>query len=163
MKIGVMSDTHGYLNDKVFKYFADCDEVWHAGDIGVNVIDDLVAFKMVRAVHGNIDDFSIVSQYPEDNVFACEGLKVWITHIGGHQPKYTGRVLDKLAVVKPDILVCGHSHLLCIKRDHEHGFLYINPGAAGRYGIQKVSTLVRFEVKGASISNMEVIELAGQR
>jgi putative phosphoesterase len=160
MKIGVISDTHGYLPDKVFKYFADCDEIWHAGDIGNNVIDALAAFKTVRAVYGNIDDIAIVSKYPEDNVFMCESLKVWITHIGGRPQKYVSRVADKLSSVRPDIFVCGHSHILCVQRDYINRVLYINPGAAGKIGIHKVSTLLKFEINGANISNMEVIELA---
>lgn len=158
MNIGVLSDTHGYLDSRIFKYFDKCDEIWHAGDIGDNVLPKLNEFKPTRAVSGNIDNKNIGCI--TDNIFKCEGLKTWLTHIGGRPPYYNNRIIKNLPIIKPDILVCGHSHILHIQKDHSEKLLYINPGAAGKRGIHKVSTLVRFKVSNTTISDMEVIELA---
>ena len=160
MSIGILSDTHGYLDTRVFKYFAECDQLWHAGDIGENVAEQLSAFKKLKAVYGNIDSSEVRSLYPQDEVFACQGLKVWITHIAGRPNKYVSDVETKIKAIKPSILVCGHSHILCIKYDTANKLLYINPGAAGKYGIHTVATLVRCEINNSKISNMEVIQLS---
>lgn len=161
MKIGIISDTHGYLDEKVFKYFEHCDEIWHAGDIGtVEVLEALHNFKPVRAVYGNIDGQELRTLCPEATRFHCEELKVWMTHIGGKPPRYQPEIRKGLVKHKPDIFVCGHSHILMIKTDTAHNnVLYINPGAAGKNGFHKVKTLVRFEVNGKKISDMQVIEL----
>ena len=161
MKIGLLSDTHGWLDERVFHYFEDCDEVWHAGDIGtLVVIEQLAAFKPIRAVHGNIDGQDIRMTYPQDQHFECEGLQVWMTHIGGKPPRYTPTVLSQLQQKVPDIFVCGHSHILRVMHDAQHPpLLYLNPGAAGREGFHKVRTLLRFEIKDRQVRDMQAIEL----
>lgn len=164
MKIGLLSDTHGWLDERVFHHFEACDEIWHAGDIGtLTVIEQLAAFKPVRAVHGNIDGQNIRITYPQDQYFECEGLQVWMTHIGGKPPRYTPVVLGQLQQKVPDIFVCGHSHILRVMHDAQHPpLLYLNPGAAGREGFHKVRTLLRFEIKDRQIQDLQAIEL-GQR
>lgn len=160
MKIGLLSDTHGHLDPKVFKYFDACDEVWHAGDIGTGVLEQLVDFKPTRAVYGNIDGHDIRIVCPEHAKFRCEELKVWITHIGGTPPRYNPKIKKALSLTPPDIFICGHSHILKIMRDPKiNNLLYINPGAAGIHGFHKVKTLVRFEVTGKEVKDMQVIEL----
>src|SRR5687768_8471923 len=140
MKIGLLSDTHSYLDPRVFEYFSRCDEVWHAGDIGdPALIDQLENFKPVRAVFGNIDDQSLQLRFPEDLRFTCEGVDVWITHIGGVPPQYNPRVKKILKSKPPDIFICGHSHILRVKRDPDlNNMLYINPGAAGNHGFHTI-------------------------
>lgn len=161
MKIGLLSDTHSHLDPKVFTYFKDCDELWHAGDIGdIRLMAELERFKTVRAVFGNIDDKTIQSRFPEDLRFFCEELDVWITHIGGSPSKYNARVKKVLTEKAPDLFICGHSHILSIKRDANfNNMLYLNPGAAGNEGFHKIKTIVRFEVHEKKIEKMEVIEL----
>ena len=161
MKVGLLSDTHSYLDPKVFDYFKECDEVWHGGDIGdATVINDLEKFKPVRAVFGNIDDKEMQVRFPEDLWFNCEGLIIWMTHIGGAPPNYNPRIKKILKDRVPDIFICGHSHILRIKKDPNYkNMLYLNPGAAGNHGFHHIKTLVRFEVVGKEIKNMEVIEL----
>ncbi len=161
MKIGLLADTHGWLDDRVFHYFKDCDELWHAGDIGtLEVATKLAAFKPFRAVHGNIDGQDIRISYAQDQHFVCEGLKVWMTHIGGKPPFYTPTVLTALQQKIPDIFVCGHSHILRVMRDPKHPpLLYLNPGAAGMYGFHQVRTLLRFTLQDKRISHMQAIEL----
>jgi putative phosphoesterase len=161
MKIGLLSDTHGFLDPKIFDHFSQCDEIWHAGDIGdPQVAEDLDNFKPLRAVHGNIDNKDIQIRYPEDLFFICDALSVWITHIGGTPPGYNPRIKKMLQANTPDIFICGHSHILKITKDPAHmGMLYINPGAAGNHGFHHTKTLVRFEISGKEIKNMEVIEI----
>ena len=147
-RIGVLSDTHGVLAPQVFEFFKDCDELWHAGDIGPGVLDELRGFKEVRAVWGNCDSFSLHYELEERLFFVCEGLRVLMTHIGGwpgHSPYELRRALE---LAKPDIFVCGHSHILRVMYDKEYDFLHINPGAAGRQGFHQKSTLVRFVIDG---------------
>lgn len=159
-RIGVLSDTHGYLDEKIYDYFSGCDEIWHAGDIGsVEVASQLRQFKPLRAVYGNIDGTELRAAFPQDVHFPCEGMHVWMTHIGGRPPRYAPRILKELKVQSPDIFVCGHSHILRISKDDTWNMLYLNPGAAGRQGFHKVRTLVRFSVAETKIENMEVIEL----
>jgi hypothetical protein len=161
MKIGLLSDTHSFLDNRVFDYFQNCDEVWHAGDIGdVRAADELEKFKPVRAVYGNIDSKDLQIRYPEDLWFACEGFTIWMTHIGGAPPNYNPRVKKILKTRTPDIFICGHSHILRIKKDEKlNNMLYINPGAAGNHGFHLVKTLVRFELIKKEIKNLEVIEI----
>ncbi|HMG91793.1 MAG TPA: metallophosphoesterase family protein [Chryseolinea sp.] len=161
MKIGLLSDTHSYLDPKVFTHFIGCDEIWHAGDIGDTAIaTELKSFKPLRAVFGNIDNKELQSKFPEDLKFKCEGINVFITHIGGTPPKYNHRVMPLLKEYGPDLFICGHSHILCIKRDPQlNNMLFVNPGAAGNHGFHRMKTLVRFRVDDKKISNMEVIEL----
>jgi putative phosphoesterase len=161
MKIGLLSDTHSWLDDQVFHYFKDCDELWHAGDIGhPAVAKKLATFKPLRAVHGNIDDQDIRKQYPKNLRFVCEGLQVWMMHIGGKPPLYTPGILTPLSKNPPDIFVCGHSHILRVMHDPKHPpLLYLNPGAAGREGFHQVRTLLRFMLQDKKISHMQAIEL----
>lgn len=161
MKIGLLSDTHGYLDENIFTHFETCDEIWHAGDIGdITLIDKLAAFKPVRAVYGNIDGQDIRLTYPKDQRFVCESLHIWITHIGGYPPRYNPAVLAALQQNTPDIFICGHSHILKVMPDRVHGnLLHINPGAAGKHGFHHIRTVVRFEITSKKVSKMEVIEL----
>jgi putative phosphoesterase len=161
MKIGLLSDTHSYLDENVFKHFDSCDEIWHAGDIGgVTLANDLEKFKPLRAVYGNIDEKDLQIRFPEDLFFMCEGLSVWMTHIGGAPTRYTPRVKKLLTDKIPDIFICGHSHILRVRRDPKYGnMLYINPGAAGNQGFHHIKTIMRIDIIGKEIKNMEVIEL----
>ncbi|MEX2235163.1 MAG: metallophosphoesterase family protein [Cyclobacteriaceae bacterium] len=161
MKIGLLSDTHGYFDPKIFEHFRNCDEVWHGGDIGdIEIVERLESFKPLRAVYGNIDDKDIQIRFPEDLFFNCEQVSVWITHIGGAPPRYNPRIKKILHSRVPDIFICGHSHILRIAKDPAYGgMLYINPGAAGNQGFHHTKTLVRFEISGKEVRDMEVIEI----
>jgi len=161
VKIGLISDTHSYLDPKVLDYFEDCDEIWHAGDIGNStIVQSLEKVKPVRAVFGNIDTKDLQTLYPEDLWFSCEGLSIWMTHIGGAPPNYNPRIKKILKERIPDIFICGHSHILRVKKDPNYrNMLYLNPGAAGNHGFHTIKTIIRFEIKKASIINMEAIEL----
>ena len=160
MRIGLLSDTHGHLDDRIFQYFEECDEIWHAGDIGTaEVSEKLAAYRPFKAVYGNVDGGQLRIQFPEDLWFDCESVSVWITHIGGYPPKYNRRTKEILKERTPDLFICGHSHILKVMHDKERGLLHINPGAAGLQGFHKIRTLVRFDINSAKISNLEVIEL----
>jgi putative phosphoesterase len=159
-RIGLISDTHSYLDPRVAEHFADCHEIWHAGDIGdMTVIDELEKLKPVRAVSGNIDDKTIQARYPEDLWLEVEGFTILITHIAGAPPNYNPRLKKILKERTPDILICGHSHILKIMRDKNRNLIFINPGAAGQQGFHHMRTLVRFTLHQKEILNMEVIEL----
>lgn len=160
MKIGLISDTHSYLDPTVFEHFKNVDEVWHAGDIGdAAVVEALENFKPLRAVYGNIDDKSVQARLLEDAWFICEGFNIWMTHIGGAPPNYNPRIKKILKQKVPDIFICGHSHILKIKKDPSYNMLYLNPGAAGNHGFHLMKTLIRFELNKKEIKKMEVIEL----
>lgn len=160
MKIGLISDTHGYLDPIIFKHFESCDEVWHAGDIGdKSLMNELNKFKPVRAVFGNIDNQEIRQLYPEDLWFKCEGLNIWMTHIGGAPPNYNPRIKKILKEKIPDVFICGHSHILRVKKDEKLNMLYINPGAAGNHGFHSIKTIIRMEILSSRITKLEVIEL----
>ena len=161
MKIGLISDTHGFLDPKVFEHFGNCDEIWHGGDFGdMAVAKALEDFKPLRGVYGNIDNKDLQSRFPEDLWFDCGGLKIWMTHIGGAPPRYNPRIKKLLTTQVPDIFICGHSHILRVARDPSYGgMLYINPGAAGNQGFHYMKTLVRFEIEEKEVKNLEVIEL----
>jgi len=160
MKIGLISDTHSYLDKTVFEHFKDVDEIWHAGDMGAHtVMDDLEAFKSVKAVWGNIDDTEMRHRYPEHNRFNCEGLDVWITHIGGYPGRYSSRVRTLLKEDPPGLFICGHSHILKVMPDKKLGLLHMNPGAAGHHGFHHMRTLLRFDIEEGRVKNLEVIEL----
>lgn len=159
-KIGLLSDTHSTLDPKVFKYFEEVDEIWHAGDIGdMEVIKKLEAFKPLRAVYGNIDSGTVRTTFPLDLRFDCEGMDVWITHIGGYPGRYNKRVREIMAENPPDLFICGHSHILKVMPDKKHDLLHINPGACGIHGFHKVKTIIRFSIDGGKITGLEVIEL----
>lgn len=160
MNIGLLSDTHSVLDSNVFEHFKGCDEIWHAGDIGdVEVADRLGKFKPLRAVFGNIDDKNLQARFPEDLWFDCEGMKIWITHIGGAPPNYNPRIKKILKERVPDIFICGHSHILRVKKDDKLNMLYINPGAAGNHGFHTMKTIIRMQIADAKIKKIEVIEL----
>lgn len=161
MKIGLLSDTHGYLDEAVFRNLDDCDELWHAGDIGESAIyGQLTSFKPLMAVYGNIDGQSIRVTCPEDLWFEREGLLVWMTHIGGYPPRYNSRVKKILQERQPQIFVCGHSHILKVMRDPKRGnMLCLNPGAVGRQGFHKLRTMLKFELHQGKVANMHVVEL----
>lgn len=159
-KIGLLSDTHGFLDDKVFEHFKDCDEVWHAGDIGtVEVADRLAAFKPLRAVYGNIDGDKLRVMFKQHERWMCEGVNVWMTHIGGYPGKYAREVKPEIFMHPPKLFISGHSHILKVMYDKKLGTLHINPGAEGKYGFHNVRTLVCFEIDGTDIRNLEVIEI----
>ena len=161
MKIGLLSDTHSYLDPKVLEHFSQCDEIWHAGDIGdPGVLTELASVKPLRAVHGNIDDKDLRVSWPEDYWVKIEGVLVLMTHIGGTPPRYNPRVKKLLAEKMPRLFICGHSHMLKVDRDPSlSNMLFVNPGAAGNHGFHYMRTIVRFEVLKGEIRNMEVIEL----
>ncbi len=159
-KIGLLSDTHSTLDPKVFHYFEEVDEIWHAGDIGnMEVIEKLEAFKPLRAVYGNIDGGKLRTEFPIDLRFDCEGMDVWITHIGGYPGRYNKRVREIMASNPPDLFICGHSHILKVIPDKKHNLLHINPGACGVHGFHKVKTIIRFNIDQAKIIDLQVIEL----
>jgi putative phosphoesterase len=159
-KIGLISDTHGYLDDAVFKYFDDRDEIWHAGDFGdIALADKLAAFKPLKGVYGNIDGNDIRSVYPEDLKFKCEDLSVWMTHIGGYPDKYSPRVKKEIYTKPPGLFISGHSHILKVVYDKKIQCLHINPGAAGKYGWHKKRTLIRFCISEEKIHTLDVVEL----
>lgn len=160
IKIGLISDTHDYLDGAVFRHFEHCDEIWHAGDFGTAAIADaLKAFKPLRGVYGNIDGHDIRSVYPETVTWSCEEIKVLMIHIGGYPPKYNARSKALIKENHPQLFISGHSHILKIMYDDAVNCLHINPGAAGKEGWHKVRTLVRFEIDGKDMRNCEVIEL----
>ncbi len=160
-KILLLSDTHSFIDDQILKYVNQADEVWHAGDIGnLNVTDTLKKHKPLRAVYGNIDDKDARAEFKEDEIFELEQMRVFITHIGGYPGKYKPRVRDIIAMRKPSIFICGHSHILKVQYDEKYNVLHLNPGAAGKHGFHKVRTMLRFELDSGNIKNLEIIELA---
>jgi len=162
-QIGLISDTHNYLDNAVFKHFEKCDEIWHAGDFGsAGLIDKLKAFKPLKGVYGNIDGNDIRSQFPEMLCWNCEDVKVLMIHIGGYPPKYNSKSKILLAQYQPRLLISGHSHILKIMYDDKLKCLHMNPGAAGKQGWQKVRTLIRFVIEGDNIRNCQVIELGNK-
>lgn len=162
-RIGLLSDTHGYFDERLFNYFEKCDEIWHAGDIGnVETMHKIAAFKPLKAVYGNIDGFEIRTEYPKHLRFTCEEVNVWITHIGGYPEKYDISVRDSLRRHPPDLFITGHSHILKVMYDKKLKLLHINPGAAGKYGFHKIRTAVRFTITGSQIKGLEVIELGAR-
>ncbi len=160
-KIGILSDTHGYWDERFALHFASCDEIWHAGDIGsLEIINKLEALKPVRAVLGNIDGYPVRLQCPKNLRFKIEDVDVWLTHIGGYPGRYTPEVREELFRNPPQLFVCGHSHILKVQYDHTLKLLHINPGAAGKQGFHAIRTLVRFVIDGKEMKDLEVIELA---
>lgn len=160
MKIGLLSDTHGWLDPKIVKFFESCEEVWHCGDIGdMSVSDHLAGTFNLRAVHGNIDGGELRHMFSEILVFECEGVKTMMTHIGGYPGHYDSKIREVLFREHPKLFVCGHSHILKVMYDKSLGCLHINPGAAGKYGFHKVRTAVRFVLNAGNIKDLEVLEL----
>jgi len=156
----LLSDTHSHIDERIIHYASMADEIWHAGDIGtIKVTDDLKQLKPLRAVYGNIDDAEIRKEFPLNNRFICEGVDVWITHIGGYPGKYSPAVRDAIKANPPKLFICGHSHILKVMNDNNLGLLHMNPGAAGKHGFHKKRTMLRFELSAGEIKNLEVIEL----
>lgn len=160
-RIGLISDTHSYLDSKVFEYFEHVDEVWHAGDFGnVEIAHQLEQIAPLRGVYGNIDGQDVRGQYPYSNRFKIEGVEVWMVHIGGNPGRYSLPIRKEMEQNPPDLFICGHSHILKIARDPDNRkLLFINPGAAGRHGFHTERTLVRFSIDKGKISDVEVINL----
>lgn len=159
-RIGVISDTHSYIDPKILGHLENCDEIWHAGDIGsIEVLEKLESIAPVKAVYGNIDGQSIRLAAPEIQQFQIAGKKVLMMHIAGYPNRYNSRAVELIKSTKPDIFVCGHSHILKIIYDRKYNHLHINPGAAGKHGFQKVRTLVRFNIDKGKIGGMEVVEM----
>ena len=179
-RIGLISDTHDYLDDAVFEHFKNCDEVWHAGDFGnIELVNGLTSRltmlkndgvihgqtgrqTIVRGVYGNIDGKEIRSIYPEQLVFMCEDVKVMMRHIGGYPPSYNPETKKELLIHQPNLFISGHSHILKIMYDDKLNCLHMNPGAAGKQGMHKMRTLIRFVIDGKEIRDCEVIELGGR-
>ena len=160
MKILLLSDTHSYIDDRILEYAKNADEIWHAGDFGnLEVIDELKKAGALRGVFGNIDEAKIRAEFPEINIFECEKVKVVMIHIGGYPNKYAPRVKQILKEEKPQIFISGHSHILKVMYDKELEILHLNPGAAGKHGWHKMRTMLRFEINGKKIENLEVVEL----
>lgn len=159
-KILLLSDTHSYLDDTILKYARQADEIWHAGDIGtMEIIDTLSHIRPTRAVFGNIDDHGLQREFPENDRFLCEGVDVWMTHIGGYPPKYNVRTRDEIKRNPPKLFICGHSHILKVMWDKNLGLLHMNPGACGKHGFHQVRTMLRFVIDGTVIKDLEVVEL----
>ena len=159
MRIGVLSDTHGFLLPPLLDFFKPCDELWHAGDIGnLETLQKLQAFKPLRAVYGNIDGQAIRRECPETAVFSVEGLKVCMTHIGGYPGHYTPLGQQLIRTQRPGLFVSGHSHILKVFNDQRHNLLFINPGSASRFGHHVRLTFLRLEINGTQLSNLEIYD-----
>jgi putative phosphoesterase len=159
-RIGLISDTHDYLDETIFEHFKNCDEVWHVGDFGSEGLAKRIKEKKrLKGVYGNIDGQDIRSEFPELLVFMCEGVKVMMKHIGGYPPKYNPETKKEILIHRPQLFISGHSHILKIMYDDKLNCLHMNPGAAGKQGWQKVRTIIRFVIDGAEMKDAEVIEL----
>jgi hypothetical protein len=158
-KIGLLSDTHAYIDEKVMNFLNECDEVWHAGDIGnIETADRISKVKSLKAVYGNIDGPDVRVVYPKVQFFTCENVKVLMTHIGGYPGKYEKTMKETIEKLKPNLFISGHSHILKVIYDKKNELLHINPGASGKSGMHKLVTAVRFEIDGAEIKNLEIFE-----
>lgn len=162
-RIGLLSDTHGWLDPRLREHFATCDEIWHAGDIGsLAVTDELQRWfpeKPLRAIVGNIDDAAARRVFPEDLRFDLEGVRVWITHIGGRPPRYDKAVAEALRKDAPTLFICGHSHICLVQSDKALNMLYMNPGACGKHGWHQLRTVLRFTIAAGQLKDLEVVEL----
>jgi putative phosphoesterase len=174
-KIGLISDTHGWLDQQVLHHFQDCDEIWHAGDFGTISIAERLAGKTIsdsssvepslsvatrlRGVYGNIDGPDVRVVYPEKLHFNCEDVRVFMTHIGGHPARYAPGIKKEILETKPNLFICGHSHILKVIFDEKLNCLHINPGAAGRQGWHVMRTIIRLVIDGSNMKDCEVIEL----
>ncbi|MEC7085044.1 MAG: metallophosphoesterase family protein [Bacteroidota bacterium] len=159
-KILLLSDTHGHVDDHIMKYVKESDEVWHAGDIGTTQVTDTISnLKPLRAVFGNIDNHELRLSFPDELLFECEDINIYMTHIGGRPGRYSKGISEKIKSLKPKIFICGHSHILKIQFDKVNQLLFINPGAIGKHGFHKVRTMVRFVIDKSDIKNMQVIEV----
>ena len=159
-KILLLSDTHSHIDDRIIFYAEQADEIWHAGDIGlISVTDALKKIKPLKAVFGNIDDHEVRKEFPLNQRFFCEGVDVWITHIGGYPGKYSPAIREEIKKNPPKLFICGHSHILKVMNDKTLNLLHMNPGAAGKHGFHKKRTMLRFKIEDERIFDLEVIEL----
>ena len=162
-KILLLSDTHSHIDDTILKYVNQADEVWHAGDVGdLKVTDTLKSLKPLQAVYGNIDNDKARIEFPLHNRFMCEEVDVWITHIGGYPGKYNQAIRVEIQKNPPKLFICGHSHILKVQFDKKLNLLHLNPGACGIYGFHQVRTMLRFEIDGNKIQNLEIVELGNR-
>lgn len=162
-KIGLLSDTHSFWDEKFYTYFKECDEIWHTGDVGsMEVLNRLRTITVLRAVYGNIDNKEIRWELPETLRFTLEGVDILIKHIGGYPGKYDRSICQQLQDNPPKLFISGHSHLTKVKYDPQLQLLHLNPGAAGVYGFHQVRTLMRFELDKGNIQNLEIIELGNR-
>jgi uncharacterized protein len=160
LKIGLIADTHGYLDEQVFRIFEPCTEIWHAGDFGnIEVAEKLAAFRPLTGVYGNIDGNDVRQVYPEIQRFDREGINVMMIHIGGYPPRYNPAVLKILRANPPQLFISGHSHILKVMSDNKINCLHMNPGAAGKQGWHVMRTVIRFDIDNGQVKNCEVIEL----
>ena len=160
-KICILSDSHSHIDKNIIKYVKNCDEIWHAGDIGdIKVSDELKKHSFLRAVYGNIDNSLIRNEFPEINIFTCEGLKILMIHIGGYPGKYTKQAFDLIKKHRPNIFICGHSHILKVIRDQKLKLIHINPGAIGKNGFHQVRTMINLKIKNKILFELNVIEFS---
>lgn len=159
-RIGLLSDTHSYIDDRILHHLSEVDEIWHAGDIGkIEVTDALTELAPLRAVFGNIDGDILRREFKKDLLFTIEGMRIWMTHIGGKPFKYNRDVYQRITTNPPDLFICGHSHICKVEWDKRLNMLYMNPGAAGIHGFHKVRTLLRFSIDEGKVKDLEVVEL----
>ena len=159
-KISLLSDTHSILDERFIPHLKNSDEIWHAGDIGsLDVYDKLTKLSDVKAVYGNIDDHKIRIGLKSELFFKCEGVNIYMTHIGGYPGKYSKGIKEKIEKTNPNIFICGHSHILKIMNDKKNKLLFLNPGAAGNHGVHKVKTIIKFDIDDKEIKNLKIIEL----
>ena len=160
MKIGIISDTHNYISEKTIKYLSECDEIWHAGDIGsIDILNQLEKISLTRAVFGNIDGEILRRETKEYLIFKIKNIKVLMIHIAGRIEHYNSKTRNLIIENKPDLLICGHSHILKVSKDTKFKLLHINPGAAGKVGFHKEKTIIRFDLLNEKIQNMQVVKL----
>jgi len=159
LKILLLSDTHSYIDDRILSYVKTADEVWHAGDIGsLEVTDSIEKYSKLRAVYGNIDNHDIRQAFPLHQQFNIGTLKIFITHIGGYPKRYNPKIKNELYAYKPDLFICGHSHILKVMRDEKLNLVHMNPGAIGIHGFHQKRTMLRFEINNGKLQNLEVID-----
>lgn len=159
-RIGILSDTHGHWDEKLANFFADCDEIWHAGDIGnIETAYQINSFKPLKAVHGNIDDYKVRAAYPKILRFNCEEVDVLMTHIGGYPNHYDSHILPIIKNQPPNLFICGHSHILKVIFDKKYDLLHINPGASGKSGFHSLRTAIRLKIDGSEIKELEILEI----
>ena len=159
-KIGLLSDTHGLIHERIFSFFKDVDEIWHAGDFGnLETADQLAAFKPLRGVYGNIDGHEVRTVHPLHQRFMCENVDVWMTHIGGYPGRYERYVKPEIYTNSPNLFISGHSHILKVMFDKKLNFLHINPGAAGAHGFHKFRTAIRFVIDRSDIKDLEIWQI----
>jgi uncharacterized protein len=160
LRIGLLSDTHGFLDPAIFTYFEGCDEIWHAGDFGpIEILDELKDFKPLKGVWGNIDGAEVRASVPREMEWECGGMKTYMTHIAGHPGAWDARAKAAIASLRPQLVICGHSHILKVMRDPKTGLIHLNPGAAGHNGWHTMRTMLRFQIDDGRMHNLEAIEL----